>query len=252
MPAAPTHGLSRPPPGRGSCRGQAFASTMPPLHAVRSRNSRLVRHGALAAHLCPTGGGDDVAGSVTRLGEEAARAARAFLAAPLLPWRSTDLTALSIRETKPANPSSARGRAAHADRGLQAAEPGPSPGKCGAGSRGARAPPDGSAFRVRGCWPWNRRECSGRTAGHRTLPTGPDTRAESRATPHLQLRDGPVAHSRGLAREVVGGHVRRRDRSDVSLHDRLPGAEPGARPVRRFGAPGAFVPMFSELLEKGE
>ena len=81
-----------------------------------------------------------------------------------------------------------------------------SPGKCGAGSRGARAPPDGSAFLVRRCWPSRNAtaECSGRRpmATDAPEPAGPRAPRSARNTAFFSFATG-LSRLLGLVREVV-------------------------------------------------
>ena len=76
---------------------------------------------ALAGDLLPA----DQQPGLQRLGEAAAHARRAgLLAGAVVACSAPDFTALSIRETRLRNSSSARVGVALADRGLEAAEPG--------------------------------------------------------------------------------------------------------------------------------
>src|SRR5688572_17435542 len=127
-----------------------------------------------------------------------------------------------------------------------------SPAKCGAGSRGARAPPDGSAFLVRGCWPWNRRECSGRYAVATDAPGRPGhARRIARNTAFFSFATG-LSRLLGLAREVVAAYYFgvTGAMSAFTIAFQVPNL------VRALFADsalqGAFVPVFSELLERGE
>src|SRR5215213_1690835 len=127
-----------------------------------------------------------------------------------------------------------------------------SPGRCGAGSRAARAPPDGSAFLVRRCWPLNRRECSERTPVPTDAPgRAGDARRLARNTAFFSFATG-LSRLLGLAREVVAAKYFgvTAAMSAFTIAFQVPNL------VRALFADsalqGAFVPVFSELLEKGE
>src|SRR5215218_3896807 len=126
------------------------------------------------------------------------------------------------------------------------------PARCGAGSRGARAPPDGSAFLVRRCWPLNRRECSGHTPVSTEAPgRAGDARRLARNTAFFSFATG-LSRLLGLAREVVAAKYFgvTAAMSAFTIAFQVPNL------VRALFADsalqGAFVPVFTELLEKGE
>jgi Uncharacterized membrane protein, putative virulence factor len=56
----------------------------------------------------------------------------------------------------------------------------------------------------------------------------------------------------GLVREMVAAYYFGAAGLDQRVHGRVPGAESGPRARRGRGALVAFVPVFSDLLEKGE
>jgi len=105
---------------------------------------------------------------------------------------------------------------------------------------------------VRRCWPWNRRECSGRAPLATDAPDRPaHARRVARNTAFFSFATG-LSRLLGLAREVVAARYFgvTPAMSAFTIAFQVPNL------VRALFADsalqGAFVPVFSELLEKGE
>ena len=154
----------------------------PPRRAVRSRNSRRERSLSIAAATLYTPGTPRVAVRLRKArtdtrGARPSCGPRCYGAA-----RRTSRPGRSARRGcgAPRRPSRRRRRRRPSRGGGTRS----SPARCGAGSRGARAPPGGSAFLVKGCWPCLEAVAAESSERWRpTPPTGRVTPAGSHATP---------------------------------------------------------------------
>ena len=139
-----------------------------------------------------------------------------------------------------------------------------SPRTCSGGSRRARAPPGGSAFLVMRCWPSAQRAATGPDPGRRRRSVARPCRPSPPRRPRAE-RGGRLARSTaffsfatglsrvlGLVREVVAASYYGVSgaMSAFTIAFQVPNL------VRALFADsalqGAFVPVFTELLEKGE